>query len=54
MVVRIRDKTQNYSKVTKLLVKPLDIIIDLVNIYVCGVGTYTLTDLAIFMLIEKN
>ena len=25
MVVRISDKTQNYSKVTKLLVKPKDI-----------------------------
>ncbi len=25
MVVRISDKTQNYSKVTKLLVKPLEI-----------------------------
>ena len=25
MVVRISDKTQNYSKVTKLLVKPIDI-----------------------------
>ena len=24
MVVRISDKTQNYSKVTKLLVKPLE------------------------------
>ena len=24
MVVRISDKTQNYSKVTKLLVKPMD------------------------------
>ena len=33
-VVRISDKTQNYSKVTKLQVKPLDIIINLVNIYV--------------------
>ena len=26
MVVRISDKTQNYSKVTKLLVKPLSFI----------------------------
>ena len=26
MVVRISDKTQNYSKVTKLLVKPMDYI----------------------------
>ena len=25
MVVRISDKTQNYSKVTKLLVKPFDL-----------------------------
>ena len=28
MVVRISDKTQNYSKVTKLLVKPREIIIE--------------------------
>ena len=27
MVVRISDKTQNYSKVTKLLVKPIVIVI---------------------------
>ena len=27
MVVRISDKTQNYSKVTKLLVKPLKFVI---------------------------
>ena len=27
MVIRISDKTQNYSKVTKLLVKPTEILI---------------------------
>ena len=34
MAIRVNDKKQYYNNVTKLLVKPLDIIINLVNIYV--------------------
>ena len=41
MVVRISDKTQNYSKVTKLLVKPF-YYRDLLDLASCGILMYTL------------
>ena len=45
MVVRISDKTQNYSKVTKLLVKPKFINRNLVDTsYACRVVLNTLSD----------
>ena len=34
MVIRISDKTQNYSKVTKLLVKPLILDVDYLKQFV--------------------
>ena len=39
MVIRISDKTQNYSKVTKLLVKPLSFLGWIIlGAICCGIG----------------